>query len=482
MQRILAIFFILFLAADLFISFERYESLNLDGDMVPILLPSEHYSKILKDPLGWSVLTKGEKYAATNRYAAHKSMDVWFNSFHQFYSKFWKDKIACLYSLQGLFDVLVHIFMLFLLSIYVCRHTRFWKFDFILAATLLSPFFMTYGFGEIISLIMNSVTYAFFYSLPMCVFLLFFLPFYLSYMQVKPIKEYFNPMIMLVWTFLMLYLSFSSVILLPISIILCFLILILNWKSKLPGDNFLDLKVGSLFKAIGNMDKVIVFYMVSLILLSLYSFYIGTFNIENGEPIPLSERYLKLINGIKVQWTIKPAYLYATILLFVNYFAIIKFSPEAKKSKMLVLIKYGIVISIIYILLLPFGGYRPYRPNILRFDTLLPVNVFLVWAMIVTSYFVLLKLEVKKVLIYLPILTTILAIFYFSDKMKFDEYYCQNDRIKRLQTEIKEPILFNKDCSILGWEITNWDVHRHQVNEMLIRWKILDREKWYQYE
>lgn len=140
MKRILAICLVLFLATDLFLSYERYRSLNLDGDMVPILLPSEHYSKILKDPLGWSVLTKGEKYAATNRYAAHKSMDIWFNSLHKVYSKFWKDKISCLYSLQGLFDVLVHIFMLFLLSVYVCRHTRFWQFDFILSAALLVCF------------------------------------------------------------------------------------------------------------------------------------------------------------------------------------------------------------------------------------------------------------------------------------------------------------------------------------------------------
>lgn len=459
----------------------RYQSLNLDGDMVPILLPSEHYSKILQDPLGWSVLAHGEKYAATNRYAAHKSMDIWFNSFHKIYSKFWKDKIACLYSLQGLFDVLVHILMLFLLSVYVCRHTKFWQFDFILSAALLSPFFMTYGFGSIIGLIMNSVTYGFFYSLPMCGFLLFFLPFYLSFTKAKPINEYFNTLIILVWGFLIYYISFSSVILLPVSLMVGALIMLFNLKSKFPSDKILHHKIRKFILAIGKVDKITFYLMLILVLTSLYSFLIGSFNIENGDSIPLLERYLKLLNGAISTLTIKPAYLYIVILLVVNYFTIIKLNPETKKSKMLVFIKLGITICVIYILLLPFGGFRQYRPNILRFDTLLPVNIFLVWAVTFTSFFILTKTDIKKLKFYLPSLILVLAIFYFSDKLKFDENVCQKEKIRMLQTEVKEPIIFNSDCSILGWETTNWDIHRHQVNEMLIRWKILGREKWYQY-
>lgn len=481
-RKTFILLFALFLLSDLAISYRRYASLNLDGDLVPIVLPSQWYSQVLKDPLGWKVLTEGEKYAATNRFWAHKSMDFWFNDFHKLYSYFWTDKIACLYSLQGLFDVLVHIALLFLLSMYVCGHGRFWRYDFLLVACIISPFFMTYGFNEIIGLVLNSVTYSFFYSLPAALFLLFFLPYYLAFYHNESIKQHFGWAKKLIWLFLALYLSFSGVILQPITLMVCGAILFNRWRILLPQKKLLDNSLSQMIQTCFKMEYEYSFYLLLFIFFSLYSFFIGTFNLENGTPIPFVERYERLLKGIWVHWTYKTAYWYVAILLIINGLGIIYVNKNYKNNKYFSFFLWGLLIISIYILLLPFGGYRPYRPNILRFDTILPMNIFLVWLIAFSSNYLLKNVNFNAKVIYLIPLLIILGVFYKVDDIRADEYYCQNDRLHRLQIETQEPIILNKDCYVLAWEPSNWDVHQHEVNQMLIRWGILTKEKQYRYE
>ncbi len=67
-SKIISIILLLFLVIDLSFTFYQNYNLPLDGDLVPIVAPSEHYSQILKDPFGITVIKEQESYAATNRY------------------------------------------------------------------------------------------------------------------------------------------------------------------------------------------------------------------------------------------------------------------------------------------------------------------------------------------------------------------------------------------------------------------------------
>lgn len=49
---------------------------------------------------------------------------------------------------------------------------------------------------------------------------------------------------------------------------------------------------------------------------------------------------------------------------------------------MINLFKWIGVFSLFYILLLPLGGYRDYRPNVLRHDTILPITLSLIFVLV----------------------------------------------------------------------------------------------------
>ncbi len=479
-KKILSLIFCIFIITDLIISYNRYESLVLDGDIIPIILPSSWYQDVLNDPMGIKPITEGKCYAGTNRYFAHASMIVWFKGFYSLYSPFWKDKVACIYSLQALFNTLVHLALLLLLSVYVCGHFRFWQYDFLRIAAFITPFFMIYPLGEILGLVMWSVTYSFFYSLPIAVFMFFFLPYYLAFLHEKPLREYMGIFGFGVRLFLVFYLSFSGVILQPISMMVSALIVLLKCREIIREKNW-ERSIANSLRAFLSAGKEYNLILPLFIILNLYSFYVGTFNIENGEPVSLAFRYLALLKGVYTQWTYSAVYWYILGLLAISFFMIKKVYPDFREHKIYHFLRWGIIILGIYLLLLPLGGYRSYRMYILRFDTMMPANIFIVWLCAYIVHFLWDKLPPKLTLMYwIPVLT-ILGIFYFSESLENHYNDCQRTNFYQLVNEKQELIILNKDCPILAWEAINKEFDVNLLNQMLLEWKMIDSPKKFEY-
>jgi hypothetical protein len=107
---------------------------------------------------------------------------------------------------------------------------------------------------------------------------------------------------------------------------------------------------------------------------SLYVYYLGTFNVEsapNADAPDLLARYKLLFQGIYILLTYMPGLslllIYTIILSFIlNRHYKSMYAPFQKEHLIL------LAIIIVYIALLPLGGYRPYRPYIIRSDTSLP--------------------------------------------------------------------------------------------------------------
>jgi hypothetical protein len=59
-----------------------------------------------------------------------------------------------------------------------------------------------------------------------------------------------------------------------------------------------------------------------------------------------------------------------------------------KGKKMIRILMWIGIFTFMYIMLLPFGGYRPYRPRIIRYDTFMPVTIALIYYFGASTYFI----------------------------------------------------------------------------------------------
>ena len=74
---------LIILVFDLSYSFVLHYNMPLDGDLAPIVVPSEEYKDVLKDPLGIRVLTTGDRYDNPNRNFAHLFLREYFKNHYK---------------------------------------------------------------------------------------------------------------------------------------------------------------------------------------------------------------------------------------------------------------------------------------------------------------------------------------------------------------------------------------------------------------
>lgn len=481
-KKFLHIGLILFIILDLGYSYKKYASLNLDGDLVPIILPSEHYTPILSDPFGLKVIQSGVPIAGSNRYFCHKTLQLWFKQVYTVLSPHFQDKIAFLYRMQGFAQIIIHASLLFLLSMYCIGHARFWRFDFVLTSSIIAPFFLFDKLSGVLELVMHSVTYSFFYSWIMVLILLFFLPWYLAAYNAKSSNEYFPWPVKILWIFLAVYLCFSGPLVPAVVVLVIGAIFGYKMLGVFKNNQLKQSLVKKLWYTWTDIDIWQRFMFIFVTFLSIYSTYLGRFNIENGDTKPLREMYMLMAKGVYLQWTDSVTYLLMFLISIVNIFFLRRSQHPLWLQRFWKLSLWIASFCLIYLLLLPFGGYRPYRPNILRFDTLLPINTLWVLFIGVTSIHLLKSLQKKTLYIFTPILLIILGIFYTNDTWKFDQYYCQNDSFHLFQKAQTDIIYLDPKCPVLDWMPSNWDVAHKNINTMLQYWQITDHEHLYEYK
>jgi len=112
--------------------------------------------------------------------------------------------------------------------------------------------------------------------------------------------------------------------------------------------------------------------------------------------MPLWDLYLRLPIGIYYLLTQKLGFPILLLILAINSL-IIRYKINTPEGKtILKLFKWIGLFALIYILFLPFGGYRDYRPNILRYDTILPITISLVFIFAKTTIFILRHYPIKQ--------------------------------------------------------------------------------------
>jgi hypothetical protein len=457
-----------FLALDSVYTFLQHRQIALDGDLSSLVLPSPYYEPVLDSPFGWDAVTGEEAYASPNRFFVHWAMCHYYRKGPQWLGAL-TDTVEGIYLSSALLKTGAHLLLLALLSWLVSRKGNGW--DWLLAAVLLVPLFQSAGaYQPVMGMVEPSPTYTFFYAWPSVL------------------------MLGLVVLLVKFWEQREGALLLWEAILFIGLMVILPFTGPIvPGVIVLSLGVFGL----GNIAygvrwgkaawrqrfgrRLPLLYWVGLCVLGalgIYSLYLGTLSTEQQESVSISARYLRLPEGIWKMLTNKPALPLLLVGLLWHYFQLSRRPAEfgywMKKEG-----RYLLLFALLYLLMLPLGGYRDYRPDIVRRDTVQPVLMvlFYLWG---RSGLVLFRNKGLSLWAKLPSVL-LLLLFTIVDFTAVNEPSCERLTMEQLASAKQDTIVLDRDCPILTWrQIPNQDTR--PPSELLVLWGVLGEGQHFVYK
>lgn len=476
--KVIYIAIALVLLGDLVFSYKQYDRSGVDGDFPRIVLGQDNYDKVLNDPLGISTFS-GESYPGTNRYTAHKVMSVYFKHVPFFFQNF-LSPIDSLYLSITLAKFAIHLMLLLLFGAYINAWFRWakWK-SYLISAAIISPLFIGGSvYTEHLQVLDPCITYAMFYPLPLAALLAYYLPFYKYYITGNISK---SPSFIVLWILFALGLALFGP--LPAALLLTsspLLAIGLLWRAygKLPAGS------GRIVNVLKELDRTVVILLGFAFVFALYSFYVGTKNSESADPMALKERFLLLFKGIQEVFFNKEhgvAYLFLATVINVLLLAYL----YGKENKVFLYLVAGLaVFSLMYIFLLPLGGYRYYRPLILRRDTTLPV-LFILFYVFTTSGLLLLRRCPGKFKAYPFVFITIVVLHFGITDISMPGYYNRKEQ-KPLMEDVaaskEDCVVLNHTVPIASWNFNVKCEESENVANFLLFYRITPRKIYVRYK
>lgn len=462
-QKSLLYFILLFLVVlDFAYSFLQHYSQPLDGDMSWHIVPAEVLKPVLESPLGLDVLLKNQSYPNPNRFFCHWSMKWYYETIPGYLQSF-VSPIDSLYLSGAILKICIQIGLVYLLGLFISGTFRVQKLDFILAVFVVVPLFQTNGYQGYMGIIDMSPTYTFFYALPFLFLLIYSLPLLLE--NFTSVKPWVAGIMRVICIPLGLVCSLSGPLNPGIILITAFLLILRRFRQA-----YLNTPLLSPAKRVAKSIRAIPdnywFYLMPISLFSLYSLFIGTYNSHNMA-LPLSEEYANLPAGLYYQVTQKLGMPVLLSSILVNLIFMKTKYNSAKANTLSGIYKWIGVFIVCYILLLPLGGYREYRPNVLRYDTILPVTFSLVFIFGSSVLYLLKCMSQRNLKVYLPSILVIILIFTYADKPQFDKNACERAALKQIASSQNTPLQLDGECKLLSWgKIT--DPHDSELNAEFI--------------
>lgn len=471
-------FLLLLLLADLGYSFWQYQQFPLDGDLAPIVWPDQNYVAVLHDPFGLRALLKHEMYSAPNRFFAHyfiyeyfRHVPLWLHT--------WLSPLDSLYFACALVKLAVHLLILYVFGAAISNSRNVLGKSFVLAAVLVTPLLQACGFYEKMGVLDWSITYTCFYALPLSLLLLFFLPFLRAALHGTPVRlsalGYVAEIGLIVW------LSLNGPTIPATVLLVCPVALLVVWYRRFAVGPATEPVVRRFFRAIGAMPRAVIWLFGLFILTSLYSLYIGTFNAENlWATLPLAERYARLPLGVYYQLSSKLGFPLLLLLLLVNGWLIRRQAGSPAARRVLTALQWLGAFALVYVLLLPLGGYREYRHYIIRRDSILPVILGMMGFFALSAYYLLTRLSGAAHRRYAAAIAVFLGIFTFADKPRRDDFNaCEKQLFARLAQAPGPIVRLPADCTMMDWQPLT-DYKKSELNgQMLHYWGVLDTPKLY---
>ena len=461
-NRLLQLLLIIILLGDFAFSFTQYYNTPLYGDITVSAWPDEHVKKIFNDPLGFQILKTGTEQFNPNRYFSHLFLKEYFRNVPLFLQNF-VNPISSVYLACALAKITIQVLFVFILASLVSGDKLFSK-KFLIAAVITEPLFQVYGYWSRMGIIDQSIAYTFFYALPLVMLMLFFLPVF-SKIQNKSKLKIINYLLLIPLIFI---LPFTGPLNPPVIILVSLSIFIAYWFRS-DDRNFK--------KVIKNIPPSIYILLIPISLLSLYSLFLGSYDSSfASETIPLIIRFGRLPQGLYSQLFHSPGFPLMLLIVAINMVIINRNNyPNCERLKK-ILTGIG-VFAFIYILLLPFGGYRPYRYWIIRYDTFIPVNIALFYFFCVTTFLIIHQLKGQKKKIYLSGMIIYLLLLIIVDFEGIGENKCERHAFEKMVQSKDSIVSIPKNCFVLDWDnVYDYKLTKNKA-ELIHYWGITDETK-----
>lgn len=466
-HKIFGLFLMLFLAVEIGHTFLQHYHTPLDGDLAAIVVPSEHYQAVMESPFGFKAIIQDTTYAASNRHFVHLAM------FHYFRAmpaacRAVASPVESIYLSAAFFKLMVHLLLLMMLSWYAVGRDVFWTKKGLLMLVLIAPLFQSGGsYYNLMGVVEQSPTYAFFYAAPMALLLVFFFPAYKGGVWEKKVN-------IRSWQWIGLYalvliLPFSGPLIPAVSIVISASTVILFFLGKRGSWR-------SLLKALP-----LPYWLAIIVInvLSLYSLYLGGYNAEQSLDMALGLRYQLLLEGIVHQFTNKLGPVLLVVMTGLNAVILWKLPLSKEERTIRLIAKWILVFTIIYLLLLPLGGYRTYRPLIVRRDTLLPVLLLLFFFWGISASCILAYLKGKARKIYIIFTVAVLALFQLADEPQYKANQCERKALESLERSNEKAVAITDACKVLAWDNIETAGQSNVQSELLKIWEILAEGQFY---
>ncbi|MDO7849671.1 hypothetical protein Q5H92_25130 [Hymenobacter sp. M29] len=445
---------------------------------------------MLHDPFGLRVLLHHEVYAAPNRFFAHFFLHEYFRHVPLWLQAF-LSPINSVYVACALVKLAVHLLLVYGLAVAASNCSNVLNWRFLLAAVLTTPLLQASGYYGQMGIVDQSITYACFYALPMSLLLVFFLPFVRAALHGPPVRLSWPSYLAL--AALAVVLAFNGPTVAATALLVCSGSLPVAWHRRyaaLPTAGALEPRA---WRAFQEISPGLLWPFVWIIGLSLYSMYIGRNNSENlWATIPLAERYIRLAQGMVYQLVGSelvtgdyrlasrfglPLLLGAVLL---NAWLGRRWLPTPQRATVLSALKWLGVFALVYLLLLPLGGYRSYRAYVVRRDTILPITLGLVGLFTLSTYWLLVYLPPRGRLRYAGAVLVLLAVFTVADKHRISNTNAGERRLLSLLSQSEAPVVaLPADCNLMDWQPLT-DYRKSELNSRLFHhWRITKTRKLY---
>ncbi|MEO1450733.1 MAG: hypothetical protein AAFV07_14485, partial [Bacteroidota bacterium] len=447
-RKVLILLFILLLLGDTGFSFWQHYRTPLDGDMAGGIVPESNVTQVLNSPLGFDVW-RGKQYANPNLFVSHWSYYHYFNEAPILLQRF-TSPIDSAYLACAIAKILIQLGLLWWLALNIAGPGQRWV-DLLLAMALLAPLFQTNGYRSLMGVIDAATTHTFFYALPALFLIIYFTPllFRMSYGQYPAWFRYAR----WGWIPLALLSSLSGHLNPGISLIWVLMIGI-DGLYRYGGRDIRWTFLPRIRAGLMQMPRSYYFFLLPIGICSLYALLLSRFNIlEPEETVPLWQLYARLPKGLFDMITPKAGWPILIILLIINGVLIKKQPQNPDQQRALGVLRWGAVFVLLYILLLPLGGYREYRPNVVRYDTMVPATLAVMFMVGKTSLYLLKQLKERRKYIYTGLMMAISIIFTIADEPKFQQNTCQKAALEQIANSSESVVHITDACQVLNWNI-----------------------------
>ena len=453
----------IFLIGDLTFSFIQYYNTPLSGDLAGHVLPDNVIQPVFDDPFGFHLLLTGEPHSNPNRFFVHWALAEYFQNVPQFLQNF-TTPINSVYLASAVAKLATQLLFVYLLAFFISGSANPVKKNFLIVAVLIAPLFQAYGYWSRMGIIDKSIVYTFFYAIPLVVLMLFFLPVFKQLLHGRKITSF--EYVFLIPLVVILPLSGPLV---PAVILIVSFLILLNLFIRAGERNPV-----AFLKSVPNSFYIL---LIPINLWSLYSLFLGFYNSNySGEMISVAERFSRLPDGIFSQLFHSLGFPLMLLSIGINVWLIKKTDNQEGKNLLRIFMWIGI-FSLLYILLLPFGGYRPYRQRIIRYDTFMPVTVALIYYFAASTYFLINHLKTNNKQRYVVAVILCLLLFTVADIKGIGRNRCERQAFEEMARSTDSIIAIPRDCFVIDWQNMHDYRQSERKAELIYFWGITSEKK-----